>query len=80
MSVRVAETTTRSASLALSSDEDVDLTASCARSAIVIMSNKHNGRICITSYLQLRESDLFVAQKRDASPSSHSSFCEEVFS
>src|SRR5947208_10602904 len=67
----------------------------------------HNGRFLITSFLQLRESDLFApplprpcrsvevewssdhshfknASKslkwRGASPSSHSSFCEEVFS
>src|SRR5438552_757669 len=39
----------------------------------------HIGRFLITSFLQLRESDLFVPQRRGASPSSHSSFCEEVF-
>src|SRR5436853_2520616 len=41
---------------------------------------KHIGQFRITSFLQLRESDLFVPPLRDASPSSHSSFYEEVFS
>src|SRR6202011_6100864 len=41
---------------------------------------KQTRRFLITSFLQLRESDLFVPPWRDASPSSHSSFCEEVFS
>ena len=40
------------------------------------------GRFCITSYLQLRESDLLGLEcfRSVASSSSHSSFCEEVFS
>src|SRR5581483_3264939 len=66
MSVRVAETTTRSASVTLSSDEDVDLTASCACRADPVRINKHNGRIRITSYLQLRESDVLAQRIRPA--------------
>src|SRR5437660_4441307 len=96
MSVRVAETITGSAS-ASSWSVAVDLTASCARTADAALNKlnktKHNGRFFITSFLQLRESDLFPATSDDSksllgsrfsevagSPSSHSSFCEEVFS
>src|SRR5205823_1131718 len=40
----------------------------------------HTGRFCITSFLQLRESDLLGRHHGVASSSSLSSFCEEVFS
>src|SRR4029077_15740393 len=45
-------------------------------------SRNQTGRFCITSFLQLRESDLLGLEllRGIASPSSHSSFCEEVFS
>src|SRR5207247_5509100 len=50
---------------------------------------KQTGRFCITSYLQLRELDLLgrdcfgshrLPLQHARSSSSHSSFCEEVFS
>jgi hypothetical protein len=43
-------------------------------------SQTQTGRFCITSFLQLRESDLLGLEcfRSVASPSSHSSFCEEV--
>src|SRR6266480_6132888 len=84
MSNRVAETTTGSASFSGRS-EDVDLTASWARTenaALIKLTNtKHNGRFRITSFLQLESRTcLSSAAAKSASPSSHSSFCEEVFS
>jgi hypothetical protein len=46
----------------------------------VLPRMNQSGRLCITSYLQLRELDLFAPPWSGASPSSHSSFREEVFS
>src|SRR5437773_4337420 len=81
MSKRVAETTTASDSAVSSRSVDVDLTASCARIAdaalIKLTITKHIGRfrIPITSNSESR-----TCMAEAASPSSHSSFCEEVFS
>jgi hypothetical protein len=81
MSKRVAETTTASDSAVSSRSVDVDLTASCARIAdaalIKLNITKHIGRfrIPITSNSESR-----TCMAEAASPSSHSSFCEEVFS
>lgn len=48
------------------------------------VKQKHNGRFRITSFLQLESRTCLRRSRacgnRDASPSSHSSFCEEVFS
>src|SRR6266566_9323103 len=48
----------------------------------LVLRTNQTGRFCITSFLQLRESDLLGLEcfRSVASPSSHSSFCEEVFS
>src|SRR5262249_48200948 len=95
ISKRVAETTTDSASASLGEAVGV---ASCAQQttgakASIATGKNQTGRFCITSFLQLRESDLFPATSENSialesptfdevagSPSSHSSFCEEVFS
>src|SRR4030095_310556 len=57
---------------------------SCARiepaAAIKPIKTKHNGRFRITSFLQLESRTCLSRESRSASPSSHSSFCEEVFS
>src|SRR5204863_7266729 len=48
---------------------------------IKLTNTKHNGRFRITSFLQLESRTcLSSAAAKSASPSSHSSFCEEVFS
>src|SRR5207244_12846198 len=51
--------------------------AECPRSP---KQRKQTRRFCITSFLQLRESDLLASNvfRSVASPSSHSSFCAEV--
>src|SRR5207244_2149663 len=94
MSKRVADTTTGSDSASVDAAPcrvsasskrrgAASTSASCARVAAaprIRTKTNQTGRFLITSYLQLRESDLFVPPWRDPPPSSHSSFCEEVFS
>src|SRR5262249_10849840 len=84
MSKRVAETTTDS--ISVSPGEAVGA-ASCERQMTgaktsIATGKSQTERFCITSFLQLRESDLLGPEllRGVASPSSHSSFCEEVFS
>src|SRR5262245_27834058 len=84
MSKRVAETTTDSTS---ASPGEAAGVASCARQTTgartsIATGKNQTERFCITNFLQLRESDLLGPElpRGVSSPSSHSSFCEEVFS
>src|SRR2546430_6307277 len=81
ISKRVAETTTGSDSAVFSWSVDVDVTASCARSEHAALTKlnttNHIGRFRI-QVSSNSESRTCMAEA--ASPSSHSSFCEEVFS
>src|SRR5713226_9093031 len=66
------------------SSAEADLNVSWARAEdaalIKLTKTKHNGRFRITSFLQLESRTcLSSAAAKSASPSSHSSFCEEVF-
>src|SRR5437588_3073413 len=95
MSQRVAETTTDSPSGNWSPAADIDWSRRSSAEADLNVSwaptekaaltkptkTKHNGRFRITSFLQLESRTcLSSAAAKSASPSSHSSFCEEVFS